>query len=61
MSRGSYFQTLPRDVVQLGIPYLSQLEIAWQLGADSDDDEYQSLKEVTKYVLYRWNEMEAPR
>ncbi len=37
MSRGSYFKTLPRDMVQLGIPYLSigRLIILWVNG-DSD-------------------------
>jgi len=53
-----YLIRYPRNVPE----YLFQLEIAWRyLGADSDDDEYQSLKEVTKYVLYRWKEMEAPK
>ncbi len=37
MSRRSYFQTLPRDVVKLGIPYLpiGRLIILW-LNGDID-------------------------
>jgi len=53
MSRRSYFQTLPRDVVQLGIPYLpiGRLIILWLNG----DIDRSVIEETYKYILEESN------